>query len=197
MDKQTFLNHFLLQNPPINNDLRTINKSLFVHNKNLKKAAVLVPIVKRSNGLNIILTERALHLRHHPGQISFPGGKYEHSDDSLQYTALRETQEEIGILPEQVNIFGTLPTLPTVSGFIVSPYIGFVSSSHLLAIDPQEVKSVFELPLTFLLNKEHFYLHHLMANKKRHFTYYIPYKNRMIWGATAQMLKSLQSQITG
>ena len=66
-----------------------------VNNKTLKKAAVLIPLVKRQNGLNIILTERALHLRHHPGQISFPGGKYEQNDHSLEHTALRETQEEI------------------------------------------------------------------------------------------------------
>ena len=71
MDKQAFLNRFLLHNQPVSADLRTAEKSLFVNNKSLKKAAVLIPLVKRENGLNIILTERALHLRHHPGQVSF------------------------------------------------------------------------------------------------------------------------------
>ena len=196
MDKQTFLNRFLFQTQPLSADLRTADKSLFVNNNSLKKAAVLIPLVKRSNGLNIILTERALHLRHHPGQISFPGGKYEQSDNSLQHTALRETEEEIGILQEQVTVFGTLPKLPTVSGFVVSPYLGFVQSNHSLKIDKQEVRTVFELPLEFLLNKSNFYLQHLTANKKRHYTYCIPYQNRMIWGATAQMLKNLQRQLT-
>lgn len=196
MNKQTFLTRFLFQNQPASADLRTAEKSLFVNNKTLKKAAVLIPIVKRQNGLHIILTERALHLRHHPGQVSFPGGKYEQHDHSLQHTALRETEEEIGILAEQICVFGTLPKLPTVSGFVVSPYLGFVNSNHSLKIDEQEVKSVFEIPLTFLLNKNNFYLQHLTANKKRHFTYCIPYQNRMIWGATAQMLKNLQRQLT-
>lgn len=196
MNKQTFLNRFLFQNQPLSADLRTAGKTLFVNNENLKKAAVLIPLVKRANGLNIILTERALHLRHHPGQISFPGGKYEQSDNSLQHTALRETEEEIGILQEQITVFGTLPKLPTVSGFVVSPYLGFVQSNHSLKIDKQEVKSIFEVPLDFFLNKNNFYLQHLLANKKRHFTYCIPYQNRMIWGATAQMLKNLQRQLT-
>ena len=196
MDKQTFLTRFLFNSQPLSEDLRTADKSLFVNNKSLKKAAVLIPLVKRANGLNIILTERALHLRHHPGQISFPGGKQEASDSSLQHTALRETEEEIGILQEQITVFGTLPELPTVSGFIVSPYLGFVQSNHSLKIDKQEVRSVFELPLAFLLNKNNFYLQHLIADKKRHFTYCLPYQNRMIWGATAQMLKNLQRQLT-
>jgi len=197
MDKQTFLNRFLLHNPPLSADLRSAEKSLFVNNHTLKKAAVLIPLVKRQNGLHILLTERALHLRHHPGQVSFPGGKQEQSDHSLLHTALRETQEEIGILAEQISVFGTLPKLPTVSGFVVSPYLGFVNSNHSLKIDEQEVKSVFDVPLDFFLNKNNFYLQHLTANKKRHFTYCIPYQNRMIWGATAQMLKNLQRHILG
>lgn len=197
MDKQTFLKRFLFHTPPPTIDLRSVGKSLFVNKNNLKKAAVLIPIVKRENGLNIILTERALHLRHHPGQVSFPGGRYEQSDNCLKQTALRETEEEIGILQAQITIFGTLPKLPTTSGFVVSPYLGFVNSNHSLKIDEQEVKSVFEVPLEFLLNKDHFYLQHLVANKKRHFTYCIPYHNKLIWGATAQMLKNLQRHITG
>ncbi len=196
MDKQTFLNRFLFHQQAASADLRSADKSLFVNNQNLKKAAVLIPLVKRRHGLNIILTERALHLRHHPGQISFPGGKYEQSDNSLQQTALRETQEEIGILQAQIRVFGSLAKLPTASGFIVTPYLGFVQSNHSLKIDKQEVRSVFEVPLEFFLNKNNFYLQHLTANKKRHFAYCIPYQNRMIWGATAQMLKNLQKQLT-
>ncbi|WP_019613090.1 CoA pyrophosphatase [Psychromonas ossibalaenae] len=192
MDKQTFLNRFLFHNQQLSD-----KKSLPADNKALKKAAVLVPLVKRRHGLNIIFTERALHLRHHPGQVSFPGGKYEQGDKSLQHTALRETEEEIGILQNQVNIFGSLQRLPTVSGFVVSPYLGFVNSNHSTLIDPQEVKSVFEVPLEYLLNKNNFHKQHLTANKKRHFTYCIAYQNRMIWGATAQMIINLQKHIAG
>ncbi|MFT6984356.1 MAG: 8-oxo-dGTP pyrophosphatase MutT (NUDIX family) [Psychromonas sp.] len=195
MDKQVFLNRFFFHNQPISTDLRAAEKSLLINNHSLKKAAVLIPFVKRANGLNIIFTERALHLRHHPGQISFPGGKQEQGDSSLKQTALRETEEEIGILQDQIAIFGTLPKLPTVSGFVVYPYLGFVQSNHTLQIDEQEVKSIFEVPLTFVLNKKNYYLQHLTANKKRHFTYCIPYQNRMIWGATAQMLYNLQRHL--
>ena len=189
MNKKVFLNRFLFLNQPKSNDLRTPHK-------NLRKAAILILLVKRSNGLNIILTERALHLRHHPGQISFPGGKYEECDKSLQHTALRETQEEIGISQDNISIFGSLPNLPTVTGFVISPYLGFVQSDYSLKIDKQEVQSVFEIPLDFLINKNNYYFQHLTANKKRHYTYCISYQNRMIWGATAQLLKNLQRQLT-
>ena len=92
-------------------------------------------MIKRPDGLNLIFTERALHLRHHPGQISFPGGRYESSDLSLQQTALRETEEEIGILPCQVSLFGSMPELPTISGFVITPFLGFVDNDHTLLVD--------------------------------------------------------------
>jgi 8-oxo-dGTP pyrophosphatase MutT (NUDIX family) len=163
--------------------------------KGNRKAAVLIPLVERENGLNVIFTERALHLRHHPGQVSFPGGKHEKSDDSLQQTALRETAEEIGIQSNLVEIVGQLPTLNTTSGFEVSPFIAFVDNKFNLTIDFQEVKSVFEVPLSFLLDEKNFHRQHLIANKRRHFTYCIAYQNHLIWGATAQMTKNLQQMI--
>lgn len=195
MEKLIFLNRFLLHNQPVSCDLRMPLASLLASHKTLKKAAVLVPLVKRRNGLNIILTERALHLRHHPGQVSFPGGKQEQFDQSLQHTALRETEEEIGILPEQVTVLGTLTNLATVSGFVISPYIGFVDSDHSLAIDAKEVRSVFEVPLEYLLNRKNFYREPLSANSKGHYIYCIPYQNRLIWGATAQLLFNLQAHV--
>jgi 8-oxo-dGTP pyrophosphatase MutT (NUDIX family) len=196
MDKQTFLNRFLLHNPQsqLNREsfTRPFNQDLTI----LKKAAVLLPIVKRPHGLNLILTERALHLRHHPGQVSFPGGKYERMDPNLQYTALRETEEEIGILQNQVAIFGSLPSLPTVSGFVISPFLGFVDSNHSTLIDYQEVRTVFEVPLEFLLNYHNFHQQHVIVNQKHYFTYCIPYKNKFIWGVTAQILKNLQRHLS-
>ncbi|MCG6201378.1 CoA pyrophosphatase [Psychromonas antarctica] len=194
MDKQTFLTRFLLHNP-LSGSSGDGSSPALINQQELKKAAVLIPLVKRQNGLNIIFTERALALRHHPGQVSFPGGKHEQSDPNLLYTAVRETQEEIGIFPEQIVVFGRLAKLTTVSGFIVTPYLGFVESDHSIVIDPQEVKTVFEVPLAFLLNKKNTYLRHLIANKKRHFSYCIPYRNRFIWGATAQMLVNLQHHL--
>jgi 8-oxo-dGTP pyrophosphatase MutT (NUDIX family) len=195
MDKQTFLNRFLFHNTAKVFDLRRHTPPFNLHQQGLKKAAVLLPLIKRPEGLNLIFTERALHLRHHPGQISFPGGRYEPSDHCLRQTALRETEEEIGILPSQVSLFGSLPNLPTISGFMISPFLGFIDEGHTILIDAQEVRSVFEVPLSYLLEEKNFYKQHLFANKKRHFTYCIPYKNRFIWGATAQMLKNLQEHL--
>lgn len=195
MDKQTFLNRFLFHNAQNLSDPHAYKAPFHLNQQGLKKAAVLLPLIKRQNGLNLIFTERALHLRHHPGQISFPGGRYESSDHSLQQTALRETEEEIGILQRQVSIFGSLPNLPTISGFEISPFLGFVDDDHTILIDQQEVRSVFEVPLSHLLDVNNYYKQHLFANKKRHFTYCIPYQNRLIWGATAQMLKNLQEHL--
>lgn len=195
MDKQTFLNRFLFHNTAKVFDLRHHKNPFNLNHQGLKKAAVLLPLIKRPEGLNLIFTERALHLRHHPGQISFPGGRYESSDHCLRQTALRETEEEIGILQSQVSLFGSLPNLPTISGFVISPFLGFIDEEHTILIDQQEVRSVFEVPLSYLLEEKNFYKQHLFANKKRHFTYCIPYKNRLIWGATAQMLKNLQEHL--
>ncbi|GLS91958.1 coenzyme A pyrophosphatase [Psychromonas marina] len=153
---------------------------------------MLIALIERDDELHIIFTERALHLRHHPGQVSFPGGKHETFDSSLQQTAIRETNEEIGIKPEFIEIIGQLPSLKTTSGFEVFPIVAFVDQRFSLNIDANEVKSVFEVPLRFLLDSKNFHLQHLIANKKRHSTYCIGYQNNLIWGATAQMLKNLQ-----
>lgn len=163
--------------------------------KKFKKAAVLIALVERGNALNVILTVRASHLRHHPGQVSFPGGKYEDVDKNLKQTAQRETAEEIGIHPHLVDMIGQLPPLNTVSGFEVHPFIGFINSRFTLNIDPKEVQAVFEVPLAFLLDNQNYYQQHLFANKKRHFSYCIPYQNHLIWGATAQILKNLQDKL--
>lgn len=185
MNRESFLTRFLFS--PL--------ESAFTDHpekQKLNKAAVLIALVERKGILHVIFTERALHLRHHPGQVSFPGGKYELSDENLQQTSIRETQEEIGIQPHLVEVIGQLTPLNTVSGFEVSPFIAFVDNKLMLDIDAQEVKSVFEVPLHFLLDKNNFHKQHLIANKTRHFSYCIGYQNHLIWGVTAQILKNLQ-----
>lgn len=185
MDRHSFLTRFLLSPMETNNDA-------YRHPKKLKKAAVLIALVERQGLLNVILTERALHLRHHPGQISFPGGKYEHFDMCLQQTAIRETHEEIGIQPDLVEIIGKLAPLKTNSGFEVTPFVALIDDKLTLNIDEQEVKSVFEVPLHFLLDKRNIHKQHLVANKQRSYIYCINYQNYFIWGATAKILKNLQ-----
>jgi len=195
MNKQRFLNRFILQQAnfiaPVSHHLQSLNKT----QQPLKKAAVLMPLIQRDNGLHMIFTQRAFHLRHHPGQVSFPGGRYELSDQSLAVTALRETHEEIGIEQGNIQLVGSLPSLTTNSGYHVTPFIGFVNNKEQVIIDRSEVKACFEVPFAFVLDSNNFSKQHLVANKQRHFTYCCAYQNHLIWGATAQMLINLQSHL--
>ncbi|TEW51881.1 CoA pyrophosphatase [Psychromonas algicola] len=193
MNKQDFLNRFILHNTT---SLSFQNRLPRPHHKMpLKKAAILMPLIQRENGLHMLLTQRALHLKHHAGQISFPGGKHELTDKSLAHTALRETEEEIGIKQKAIQLIGSLPSLTTVTGYHITPFIGFVEAEQKIIIDHGEVKECFEVPFSFLLNPQNFSKQHLVANKKRHFTYCCAYQHHLIWGATAQMLVNLQQHL--
>ena len=115
-------------------------------------AAVLVPIVDHKDGLTLLLTERASDLRHHPGQVSFPGGRLEASDRDVIETALRETEEEIGLGREHVEVIGFLPGHLIITGYRVTPVVAFVAPDVALSIDPVEVAAVFEVPLRHVLD---------------------------------------------
>lgn len=195
MNKQHFLSRFILQQANSTAPSSHLAQLQLTQKKPLKKAAILMLLVQRETGLHMILTQRALHLRHHAGQVSFPGGRYELSDDSLAETALRETQEEIGIQQKSIQLVGSLSPLTTTTGYHVTPFIGFVENSEQVIIDRHEVKECFEVPFSFLLNRKNFTKQHLIANKKRHFTYCCAYQNHLIWGATAQMLINLQQHL--
>lgn len=161
--------------------------------KTAKQAAVLVPLVVRGNQINLLLTQRSRALKHHPGQISFPGGRYEPADGSLDATALRETFEETGIEPQRVSIFGQLGRYQTISNYIVTPFLGFVEPDYQLAVDHNEVADVFEVPWQFFLQRRN---HHKLAVKRRgqdHKVHFMPFENRMIWGTTALMIHDLVS----
>ena len=110
-------------------------------------AAVLIALIEKEGALCVILTKRAQHLRHHPGQIAFPGGKVEDSDASIEATSLREAHEEIGLPPENVELFGGLPEHLTVTGFAVQPVLGYVHSSFKPVLDPGEVEEIIFVPL--------------------------------------------------
>ena len=158
---------------------------------NLARAAVLVPIVDRPDGLTVLLTLRASHLKHHAGQISFPGGRIEAHDRSAWEAALRESEEEIGLAREFVTLAGYLPDQMVISGYNITPAVAFVRPGFELRLDTTEVEDVFEVPLAFVLDP----VNHLPQD--RHYqgitlvTYEMPYQGRRIWGATAQMLISL------
>ena len=154
----------------------------------LKPAAVLVPLVDRPEGLTVLLTKRSPKLTHHAGQVAFPGGRCDEEDENAIDTALREAQEEIGLLPEKVDIVGALEDYETVTGYTVSPVVGFVDPDFELVPDPSEVDEVFEVPLEFILDENNQTLESRdWQGKKRHY-YVFPHPEHYIWGATAAML---------
>ena len=157
----------------------------------LVRAAVLVPLVDRPDGLTVMLTQRTAHLAHHPGQISFPGGRLEAADISPEDGALRETFEEIGLEPRHVEILGRLDTYVTRTGFEVTPVVGVVTPPFTLTLDTFEVADVFEAPLAFVLDPASRQVGMNRINGIARRFHAIPYGNRYIWGATAGMLINL------
>lgn len=158
-----------------------------------RAAGVLIPLMDHPEGLKVMLTQRALHLVHHPGQISFPGGKWEEQDDTLIDTALREAWEEIGLPEESCQVIGMLPEHRTITGFCISAAVAIVQPGFSIKIDTNEVSDVFEVPLEFLLNPQNHITEHFHRGKLTNPVHFIPWKNRMIWGATAALIKNLSS----
>lgn len=155
-----------------------------------KPAAVLIPLVQRAS-LTLLLTQRPLHMKHHPGQISFPGGRVEASDTDAIATALRETQEEIGLARKHIEIIGTLPAYHTVTNYAVTPVVALVQPPFDLTLDANEVADAFEVPLEFLLDPaNHEKRSRAWFGRERHF-YAMPHGDKFIWGATAAMLRNL------
>lgn len=155
----------------------------------VRPAAVLMPLVDRSQGLTVLFTRRTAHLRSHAGQISFPGGRSEPQDASPAETALRETREEIGLDASRVEVLGFLPSQYTTrSGFIVTPVVGAVRPPFELRPDKSEVDEVFEVPLAFLMDPaNHRQGSIVVEGETRHF-HAIPYDDYYIWGVTAGIL---------
>lgn len=190
MNKSEFLHQF--------HHIRLVNKEPdFPLEISGRPAAVLIPIVQYRDELKVVFTVRAKHLKHHGGQISFPGGKQELTDKTLIQTALRETYEEIGIPPEKVDVIGNLPIYRTVSGYKVSPYIGFLSGPLNLVLDKNEVEETFEVPLTFLLNHQNHLIHWAKRNNDHTPIYFIPWQQHNIWGATAAFVRNLSHHFYG
>jgi len=154
----------------------------------LNAAAVLLPIVARPEALTVLFTRRTAHLRAHSGQISFPGGRVERRDASPEETALRETQEEIGLAPACVEVLGRLADYHTRTGYRVTPVVGLVSLPFALSLDAREVDEAFEVPLSFLLDPANHQRHSREFQGRQVEYYAISYGDYYIWGATAGML---------
>jgi 8-oxo-dGTP pyrophosphatase MutT (NUDIX family) len=149
---------------------------------NLKASAVLVPLFLSQGQYHILFTERSDEVVFHKGQVCFPGGTREPSDSSLLQTALRESEEEIGIETKNVEILGELDDMLTfVTGYVISPFVAFIPHSRSLKTNGKEVKGVFSVPLLFLMDEANF--------KQDSYSY--EYEGHIIWGATARILRQL------
>jgi 8-oxo-dGTP pyrophosphatase MutT (NUDIX family) len=167
-------------NPDDNNDLSTG-----------RAAAVLLPLVLRDDGWHIIMTLRSQNMPTHAGQISFPGGGVAIGDKSLADTALRECEEETGILRSQVKLLGEFDPYHTVTNYRITPFVGTIEGNMQLRADPAEVAEIFEIPFSFVTDLNNFRRDSRQWQGKERFFYAVPYKNRYIWGATAGILRAL------
>jgi len=150
-------------------------------------AAVLIPLVARPEGVQVLLTQRTSHLNGHAGQISFPGGGVERHDRDREDTALRETEEEIGISRERVEVLGAMPEYEMNSGFRVTPVIGWIEPPYRVNPDPFEVQDVFETPLVHFLNPSNYQRRRYDLDGLVRKYLAVPFQGRYIWGATAGM----------
>jgi len=161
----------------------------------LKPAAVLVPIVDRSresrDGLTVLFTRRAAHLKDHSGQVSFPGGRVAPEDPSPEATALREAREEIGLDPARVELLGRMPEYHTRTGFRITPVIAAIAPPLELQRDANEVEEIFEVPLAFLLDPANHQRQSREWQGELRWFYAMPYRQHHIWGATAGMVVNL------
>ena len=156
--------------------------------RKLRNAAVLAAI--RPETGTIVLTKRSSALKHHPGQIAFPGGKQDSSDATLDAAALREAHEEVGLHPSAVSLVGYLPQHETVTGFIVTPCIGIIKGRFEPVPEAGEVEEVFEIPLSHVLNPNNYMIHSRRWRGVHRHYFAVPYGPYYIWGATARMLRT-------
>ena len=163
--------------------------------KPFRPAAVLLAVWLRPEGASLVLTKRSSHLRYHPGQIAFPGGKIDPTDASPQAAALREAEEEIGLDPARVDVIGSLPVHETVTGYAITPIVGLLHGAFNPVPEKGEVEEVFVVPLSHVLAPDRFQIQsrQWMGQWRRFYT--VPYGPYYIWGATARILRGLAERV--
>lgn len=160
-------------------------------------AAVLVPLVDHPGGMTVLLTRRTQHLAHHPGQISFPGGRLDPEDGGDPVVcALRETTEEVGLESDRIRVLGRLDRYVTGTGFLITPVVGLVRPPFTVIPDPFEVADVFEVPLAFILDPANHQLHARVVGGRERSFWALSWGEFLIWGATAGMLVNLSEVLT-
>jgi 8-oxo-dGTP pyrophosphatase MutT (NUDIX family) len=164
-------------------------------NSNMTPAAVLIPIVERPTELMVLLTRRSAELKHHAGQISFPGGRSEEHDASLVETALRETHEEVGVTAEHVSVVGFLSTMPSITSYSVTPVVAMVSADAEVIIDKAEVEYTFEVPLNFLLDEGNDIRAEWTSGDRKMPMLEFVWEGERIWGLTAFMIRVLRKEL--
>ncbi|MDE4192926.1 CoA pyrophosphatase [Phaeobacter gallaeciensis] len=163
--------------------------------RKLRPAGVLVPISLASGAPRVILTKRSSALKHHPGQIAFPGGKVDEGDRDVTYTALREAWEEIGLPQDLPEVLGALPTHETVTSFTVTPVVALLRSEFDIRPEAGEVAEVFSVPLSHVLDPANYIIESRRWRGTRRRYYTVPYGPYYIWGATARMLRQFADRM--
>jgi 8-oxo-dGTP pyrophosphatase MutT (NUDIX family) len=198
IDRETIVAR-LAQLPPLESLMTAddLERQKAIASNPMNPAAVLVLVIAHPEAPSIVFTQRTRHLADHAGQISFPGGRRHDDDTTPERTALRESEEEIGLDPSRVQILGHLPEYHTSTGYNVTPIVGWVEPPVAFRPDPSEVDEVFEVPLAFLLDtRNHRYESAFFKGRIRKY-WAMPYGRRFIWGATAGMLVTLQRILAG
>ncbi len=163
--------------------------------RKLRPAGVLVPVLATAGGADLLLTKRSSRLKHHPGQIAFPGGKQDDGDADAIAAALREAEEEVGLPRGHVDVLGTLPTHETVTGFLVTPVIGWIDQPFEIVPEPGEVAEVFRVPLVQVTDGSQFTVQSRRWRGSRRHYYTVPFGPYYIWGATARILRGLTQRM--
>jgi 8-oxo-dGTP pyrophosphatase MutT (NUDIX family) len=168
----------------------------FIVSKATRPAAVLIGVVERAAGLHVLLTKRPDHLRSHSGQVAFPGGKIDETDESAEAAALREAREEVALERSMAEIVGRLPDYFTGSGYRIAPVLALIDPTARLKPNPDEVEYVFETPLSFLMDTANHRLgSRVFQGKTRHFLE-MPWQGHYIWGVTAGILRVMHDRLS-
>jgi 8-oxo-dGTP pyrophosphatase MutT (NUDIX family) len=173
-----------------NRERRIIDRPSFA------RAAVLVPLFHKNGYCHLLLTKRTEQVKHHKGEISFPGGMVDQGDSNLEKTALREAYEEIGLKEEDVRIIGALDDIVTVTQFVVTPIVGIFPYPYPFNTSPIEIAELIEVPLSFLLAEENYHEQEINRMGGREMVFAYQYGKHTIWGATARILKQFLDLIS-